>query len=40
MILECTYHFQAGAVADMGQPWVSVSAEVALQNLAVSCAIE
>ena len=40
VILKCTYHLQAGAVADMCQPGISVSAEVSLQNLAVRRAVE
>ena len=40
VVLECAYHLQAGAVANVGEPRVSVPAEVSLKNLAVCRAIE
>ena len=40
VILKRADHLEAGAVADMGQPGISVSAEVSLQNPAVFGAVE
>ena len=40
VILQCADHLQAGAVADVRQPRISVAAEVALKNPAVLGAIE
>src|SRR5215469_11774250 len=40
VILECANHLQAGAVANVSQAWIPVSAEVSLKNPAVLRAIE
>ena len=40
VILEGADHLEAGAVADVGQPGIPVSAEVSLQNSAVLGAVE
>ena len=40
VILEGPDHLQAGPVTDMGKPWISVPAEVPLQDLAVLRAVE
>jgi hypothetical protein len=40
MILQRTDHLQAGPVANMGQPWIAMTAKIALQNPAVAGAIE
>ena len=40
MILERSDHFEAGAVADVGEARVAMAAEIALQDTAIGCAIE
>src|SRR6185369_9801679 len=40
MILERSNHLKPGAITDMREPRVSVSAEVALKNFPIGCAIE
>src|SRR5678810_590281 len=40
VILQCPDHFQTGAITDMRQPWVFVSAEISLQDPPVVGAIK
>jgi hypothetical protein len=40
VILECAYHLQPSAVADVGEAGVPVSSEVSLQYFTVCSAIE
>ena len=40
VVLQCANHFQAGAVADVRQTRIFVSAEIALQDAAVCGAVE
>src|SRR5256885_17013033 len=40
VVLKGADHFQTGAVADMREPWIFVTAEVALKNARVFRAIE
>ena len=40
VVLQGANHLEAGAVADMREPGISMAAEVALQNASVLCAIE
>src|SRR5262249_24072552 len=40
VLLQCTNHFQTGAVADVGQARVAMAAEVALQNATVRGAVK
>ena len=40
MVLKCADHFQAGAVAHMGEPRIPMAAEIPLQNSTVAGPIE
>jgi len=40
MVLKRADHLQASAVADVRQPWITMSAEIPLQNATVGCAVK
>src|SRR5581483_1556971 len=40
VVLQGTNHLKASSVTDMGQPWISMSTKVSLQNSAVAGAIK
>ena len=40
MVLQRADHLQSRPISDMRQPWISMSAKIALQNAAIARAIE
>jgi hypothetical protein len=40
VVLQGPYQFQASTVTDVSEPWVSMSSEIALEDLAVLSSIE
>src|SRR5262249_57598717 len=40
MVLQCADHLQSGAIADVSEPWITMSTEISLEDAPVFCAIK